>query len=131
ALVSRLDYLTARDSIEDSARRVTVAADALKPGLDLILAADVETIGQDNFQKLDFRNLDWSAGLDLDLPLDRKAERNALRTALIDQERAIRAFTLTQDTIKLDVRSGWRNLEQAKLAYEIAINSVELNKRRV
>jgi len=131
ALVSRLDYLTARDEAEDSARRVTVAADALKPGLDLILAADVDTIGQDNFQRLDVRNLDWSAGLDLDLPVDRKAERNVLRAALINQERSIRAFTLAQDSIKLDVRSGWRNLEQAKLAYEIALNSVELNKRRV
>jgi len=131
ALVSRLDYLTARDRVDDSARRVTVAADALKPGLDLILAANVNTIGQDNFQRLDFRNLDWSAGLDLDLPLDRKAERNALRAALIDQERSVRSYTLSEDSIKLDVRSGWRNLEQAKLAYEIAVNSVELNRRRV
>ena len=131
ALVSRLDYLNAREQVEDSARRVTVAADALKPGLDLILAANVDTIGQDNFQHLDFRNLDWSAGLDLDLPLDRKAERNTLRAALIDQERSVRFYTLAQDNIKLDMRSGWRNLEQAKLAYEIALNSVELNKRRV
>lgn len=131
ALVSRLDYLTARDQVEDSARQVAVAADALKPGLDLILAANVDTIGQDNFQRLDFRNLDWSAGLDLDLPLDRKAERNTLRAALISQERSVRSYTLAQDSIKLDVRSGWRRLEQAKLAYEIAVNSVELNKRRV
>jgi outer membrane protein TolC len=131
ALAARLDYLTVRDQVEDAARRVTVAADALKPGLDLILAADVETIGQDNFQRLDFRNLDWSAGLDLDLPLDKKAERNALRAALIDQERSLRSYTLAEDTIKLDVRSGWRQLERAKLAYEIAVNSVELNKRRV
>lgn len=131
ALASRLDYMTDRDQVEDAARKVTVAADALKPGLDLILAADVETIGQDNFQRLDFRDLDWSAGLDLDLPLDRKAERNTLRAALIDQERSVRRFTLSQDTIKLDVRSAWRQLERAKLAYEIAVNSVELSKRRV
>lgn len=131
ALVSRLDYLTARDQVEDEARQVTVAADALKPGLDLILAANIDTIGQDNFQRLDVRTADWSAGLDLDLPLDRKSERNALRTALINQERSIRDYTLTEDSIKLDVRSGWRNLEQARLAYEIAEVSVELNKRRV
>lgn len=131
ALVSRLDYLNARDRVDDSGRRVKVAADALKPGLDLILAANVDTIGQDNFQRLDFRNLDWSAGLDLDLPLDRKAERNNLRAALIDQERSIRSYTLAEDNVKLDVRSGWRTLERARLNYEIALNSVELNKRRV
>lgn len=131
ALVSRLDYLTARDRVEDTARVVTVAADALKPGLDLILAANVDTIGQDNFQRLDFRTTDWSAGLDLDLPLDRKSERNTLRAALINQERSLRSYTLAEDTVKLDVRSGLRTLAQAKLAYEIALNSVELNKRRV
>ncbi len=131
ALVSRLDYLTSRDRVEDEARQVKVAADALKPGLDLILAANIDSIGQDNFQRLDVRSLDWSAGLDLDLPLDRKAERNALRAALIDQERSIRSYTLSEDSIKLDVRSGLRQLEQAKLAYEIAENSVELNRRRM
>ena len=130
-LVSRLDYLTAHDQVEDSARKVVVAADALKPGLDLLLAANVDTIGQDNFQRLDFRTTDWSAGLGLDLPLDRKAERNTLRAALISQERSVRNYTLSQDSVKLDVRSGWRTLERAKLAYEIALNSVELNKRRV
>ncbi|MBL7649318.1 MAG: TolC family protein [Candidatus Hydrogenedentes bacterium] len=131
ALVSRLDYLNSRDQVEDSARKVKVAANALKPGLDLVLAADVDSIGQDNFQRLDFRSADWSAGLNLDLPLDRKAERNALRESLIAQERTVRAFTLAEDTIKLDVRSGRRTLEQAKLEFEIAQKSIELGKRRV
>lgn len=131
ALVSRLDYLTSRDRVDDSARRVTVAADALKPGLDLILAADIDSIGQDNFQRLDVRTLDWSAGLDLELPVDRKAERNALRAALIDQERSVRAYSLAEDRLKLDIRSGWRRLNRARLDYEIALNSVDLNQRRV
>jgi outer membrane protein TolC len=96
-----------------------------------VLAADVDSIGQDNFQRLDFRSADWSAGLNLDLPLDRKAERNALRESLIAQERTVRAFTLAEDTIKLDVRSGRRTLEQAKLEFEIAQKSIELGKRRV
>ncbi len=131
ALASRLDYLNSRDQVEDSARRVKVAANALKPGLDLVLAADVDSIGQDNFQRLDFRSTDWTAGLNLDLPLDRKAERNALRESLIGQERTVRAYTLAEDTIKLDVRSGRRTLEQAKLEFEIAQKSIELGKRRV
>jgi len=96
-----------------------------------VLAADVDSIGQDNFQRLDFRSTDWTAGLNLDLPLDRKAERNALRESLIGQERTVRAYTLAEDTIKLDVRSGRRTLEQAKLEFEIAQKSIELGKRRV
>lgn len=131
ALASRLDYLNARDRVEDSARRVKVSANALKPGLDLVLAANVDSIGKDNFQRLDFRSADWTAGLNVVLPLDRKAERNALREALIAQERSVRAYTLEEDTIKLDVRSGRRTLEQAKLQFEIAEKSIELGKRRV
>ena len=43
----------------------------------------------------------------------------------------MRAYTLAEDTIKLDVRSGRRTLEQAKLEFEIAQKSIELGKRRV
>lgn len=131
ALVSRLDFLNSRDRVDDSGRRVKVAANALKPGLDLVLAANADSVGKDNFQKLDFRTTDWTAGLNVDLPLDRKAERNALREALIDQQRVARAYSLAEDTIKLNVRSGRRTLEQAKLEFEIAEKSIELGKRRV
>ena len=131
ALASRLDFLNSHDQVDDSARRVKVAANALKPGLDLVLAADVDSIGRDNFQRLDFRSADWTAGLNVDLPLDRKAERNNLRETIIDQERSVRTYTLAEDTIKLNVRSGRRALEQAKLEFEIAQKSIELGKRRV
>lgn len=131
ALVSRLDYLNSRDQVDDSARKVKVAANSLKPGLNLVLAADVDTIGQDNFQGLDFRSTDWTAGLNVDLPLDRRTERNNLRRSLITQERTVRAYTLAEDTIKLAVRTRRRTLEQAKLEFEIAQKSIDLGKRRV
>lgn len=131
ALVSRLDVYTARDQLEDAERRIHVAENALLPGLDFVVTGVLASVEEDNFTQVDFRRLDWTAGFDLDLPLNRKSDRNFLRTALILREQAARRYSLTEDNVKLDVRTAWRNLDQARRNYEIALRSVELNERRV
>lgn len=131
AHAARLDYYTELDRLEDAQRKVLVAADALEPGLDLIIDARADSTGQDNFQEIDFRRAVISGGFDVDLPLDRKAERNAYRAALIDAARAERDLELKSDNIKLEVRAAWRDLDQARRNYEIALQSLELNQRRV
>ena len=131
ALVSRLDLYNARDREIDAERRVYVAANRLKPGLDLVLSGRVDSMAGDRFQELDFERARWSAGLNLDLPLDRKSERNAYRGALIDFERAQRQSSLAEDTVKLQVRDAWRNLEQARISYEIRKLGVQINEERV
>jgi outer membrane protein TolC len=82
-------------------------------------------------QALDFERAQWSAGLDLDLPLDRKAERNNYRASLIGYERTRRELELAVDQIKLDVNRGWRALDQARRNYDIADVGVTLSQRRV
>jgi len=131
AFNARLDLYTERDRVEDAERSLVVARNALLP--EVTLAADARTRSEDagDFQDLDFRNTDWSAGLDVDLGLDRKAERNAYRSTLIQYERIKRDLTLAEDTISLDVRSAWRNLESARRNYLVAQKSVDLNLRRV
>ena len=131
AFSARLDLYTVRDEAEDAERRIDVAANALLPDVDLVANAALRSVGDDNAQRLDFRRTNWSAGLDIDLPLDRKAERNNYRRALIAFERAQRDLTLAEDEISLDVRSAWRNLESARRNYLIAQKSVDLNLRRV
>lgn len=131
AFAARLDLDTERDRLEDAGRIVEVAANSLLPDVDLVAGASVRTAGDDNFQRLDFRRANWNAGLDVDLPLNRKAERNAYRGALIALERSRRDLSLAEDSIALDVRSAWRNLESARRNYLVAEKSVELNLRRV
>ncbi len=132
ALASRLDFYTDRDEVEDAARRVDVAVDALQPRLDLRLAANVPSNpGDDTWDSLDFRRMTWQAGLNLDPALDRKAERNAFRSALISYERALRSLELAEDNITLDVRRAFRNLEEAERSYAIREIGVEVNERRV
>jgi len=131
ALHSRLDLYNTRDELEDAARKVEVAANALEPGLDLVLSGVVDSKPGDRFQELDFQRARWSAGLDLELPLDRKAERNNYRAALIDLERADRQLELAVDNVKLEVRDAARNLEEAALTYEIRKLGVQINEDRV
>lgn len=131
ALVARLDLYTERDRVADAERRTVVAADALKPSLDFFLTGSVETPPNGNYTDLDADRATWSSGFDTDLDLDKKAERNAYRAALIDQERMLRNLSLAEDNVKLAVRERWRSLEQARRNYEIAMKSVELNQRRV
>jgi len=131
AMTARLDIYTRRDSLEDADRQVVVAANALKPGLSLIAQASAPTQGTNQPANFDFNRGQWSLGADLDLPLDRKAERNNYRATLIARERALRELTLSEDNVKLEVRAAWRNLDQARRNFEVAQRSVELNQRRV
>ena len=131
ALAARLDLYNARDQVDDAERRVHVAVNALLPHLDLVGDARVTTRGDNNPERFDFNRMDWSVGLDVDPVFDRKSERNAYRAALIDLERAARRATLAEDTVKLEVRAAWRNLEQARRNYEVALESVRLSERRV
>jgi hypothetical protein len=51
----------------------------------------------------DFGRYRWNAGLNFDPGLDRKAERNQYRSALITRNRASRAVDQQEDDIKLQV----------------------------
>ncbi|MEW6746298.1 MAG: TolC family protein [Planctomycetota bacterium] len=130
ALRFRQDLLNAREAVEDSQRKVEVAADALRAGLDFSGSVD---LGSEPSQPLDFSldYTDYSLGLGLDLPIDRVQERNAYRTALIALEQARRSAEQTEDEVKLDVRAALRALDQAYETYEIQRRAVELAATRV
>ncbi len=133
ALVMRLDYQTARDTHEDTSRRIPVAADALKAQVDLVASAGINSgpaLGR-GVELPDPNRYHWDAGLNLDLPLERTAQRNAYRSALIADKQSERDQTSLGDTIRLQVRDGWRSLEQARRNYEISELTVRLSERRV
>jgi outer membrane protein TolC len=133
ALATRLDLENARDQYEDSSRRIGVAANRLKPRVDLVTSAGLgsQPNTKGGLAVPDLERYRWSAGLDLDLPFERTSERNAYRAALIAEARAARELEQTEDQIKLQVRDDWRNLDQAKRSYEIAEMGVALSQRRL
>jgi outer membrane protein TolC len=133
ALAARLDYMNTKDQFDDSVRQVALAANLLKPQVDLAASVSVNSDPNDNtgFPLPDFDRYRWNTGLFIDPGLDRKAERNAYRSALIARNRAARGVEQQEDQIKLDVRDSWRTLDQAKRNYEISEIGVKLAERRV
>lgn len=131
ALLRRLDLATSMDRIDDALRKVMVAADGLGPELDLVGSLDVGSTPDTDYGRLQFHHGTYSFGLSADLPLDRKAERNAYREALITLEQQQRQYDNDEDTIKLEVRQAYRDLEQAAESYRIQKNSLDLAEKRV
>ena len=132
SLKNRLDLMTARDTLDDAGRKVTVARDNLRAGLSFAGSAGIATPDDEN-TILDFDpdKTDYSAGLQLDLPVDRLSERNSYRQSLINLERSRRNLSFVQDSVSLGIRTAWRNLEQARQSYENQKVSLELARRRV
>jgi outer membrane protein TolC len=129
---TRLDLLTLCDEYQDAKRKVPLAADALRTQLDLVGGAAIDSDQvRRGFPVPNPANYEWSAGVNLDLPLDRKAERNNYRASLIACERAKREVLLSRDNIELQIRESYRALDDDRRNYELNKKAVELAQRRV
>jgi outer membrane protein TolC len=131
ALKYRLDLQTASDQIEDARRAVGVANNGLLPDLNLTARGTIGNRDSTPARQIDSRTLEYSAGLNLDLPIDRVAERNAYRRALIDLERSQRNWVSTRDSIIAQVRNSVRAIRSAASSLEINRRRVELAKKRL
>lgn len=131
ALVYRLDLRTARDRIDDARRGIEIARNGLLPGLDLTGQGRVTNFPEDPARKLDSRNLAYSAGVTLDIPIDQLPERNAYRRALIAFERAVRALDQLEDQATADVMEDIRSIRSAQQSLRIQEESIELAERRL
>ena len=131
ALLRRLDLATSEDKVDDMVRKVAVAADNLGAELNLTGGLTVGSTPETDYARLQFHRGTYTLGLAADLPLDRKAERNAYREALITLERQHRAYENDTDNVKLGVRDAYRELKKAAETYRIQVNSLQLAQRRV
>jgi outer membrane protein TolC len=133
ALAARLDYLNVKDELADAERKVNLAVNFLKPQLDfnssVSLGSNPERFG--GLQLPDPQRYSWTAGLNLDPGLDRLAERNTFRAAIIARNRAARSIEQQEDQIRLQVRDSWRTLDQAKRNFGISELGVKIAERRV
>ncbi len=130
AVERRLDLRNSMDMAEDAKRKVYVAADALKMGLDLDLDLDIPS-RQRKPGKPAWRDTTMGAGLSFDLPIDRIPQRNAYRRAIVSYEQAVRRMELKKENIIQEIRERFRRLKQASQEYEIQLQGVKLAKRRV
>lgn len=130
ALQRRFDHRTAVDEVEDAGRRILVAEDALGMALDFTAALNVPAESGRGLN-LDWSRVNWSAGFQLDLALDKLVERNAYRSALIAFDVAMRAREASEDQIAADVRGSLRDIRSAMDTYRIQSVAVDLAKQRV
>ena len=130
ALERRYDYRTNVDEIEDEGRRVLIAENSLNLGLDFTAAISVPS-NNGSTARLDWSQINWSAGVDLDLFLDRIPLRNAYRTQLITFDRAVRAREQAEDQLTASVRRDMRNIQAALESYRIQLVAVDLAEKRV
>ena len=130
ALQRRFDHQTTIDEVEDAARRIFVSEDALEMALDFRAALNVPSQSGSSLN-LDWSRVNWSAGFELDLALDKLAERNAYRSALISFDVAVRNREQSEDQIAADVRTSLRNIRSAIDSYKIQSIAVELAAKRV
>ena len=131
ALENRLDLMTRAEQLADSRRSVEIARNALLPALEFFAQA---TASSDAAGKLfDYSQDDTSVAMGLSLSnfVDKKAERNAYKSAVIGHARQQRGYTLFVDNIKLDVRNTVSRLRSSQISLAISKEQVELAKTKL
>jgi outer membrane protein TolC len=109
ALLRRLDMANSADAVLDAQRVVHVAADGLRGDLRIGGRLDISDEGDTN----------GSVETRLDVPLDRVAEQNIYRKALITLAQRRRDYDLKTDTVRLEVREAHRKLQEAAQRYQV------------
>ena len=130
ALAERHDLFVTRSRVEDAARAVKIAADALRADVTLTGGATLDrarATGENGFDGGEA----WDAGVRVDWPWNRRRERNAFRKQLIALEQAKRSLEEREDAVKQAVRNGLRNLIAARASYVNQIEAVKVARLRV
>lgn len=118
---NRLDLQNRLGLATDAWRKVTVAANALRGGVNVVASANLATDpDHDNPFNFAAEANSYTVGLQLDAPLNRLAERNAYRASLITYQRAKRAYVLLSDQIEQQIRRDLRQLRRLRVGFEIA-----------
>ncbi|MBN1123680.1 MAG: TolC family protein [Sedimentisphaerales bacterium] len=134
AVQHRLDLANATDTVIDAERKIHVALDSIRTELNLVGMANSEVGERESFGTLlgVVRGEDtFRVGVEVDLPLDRLDEKNAYRNALIDLEQAKRIEEEIQDTVVLEVRTAYRNLNEANDRFRIQTEGYGLANKRL
>ena len=130
ALENRAQLLNDIDEFEDSRRDVLIAADDLRTTLNFVSNSSISSSGE-RWERLNFNDLSTSVGIELDLPINKKRERNDYRRVLINFDSDARALRQEHDLLKNLVNLRFRQLKQFRQNYDIEVGSVKLAKRRV
>jgi outer membrane protein TolC len=131
AVQKQLQILISIDQFEDAKRKVRIAADKLKPGLDLTSTVSLQSQPPTDYARFNADEAQANAVLQLSLPVNRVPLANTYRAALITFESSLRAFTGTLDTLKQNIVSQLLTLDQRRQTYQIQKVASDLANRRL
>jgi outer membrane protein TolC len=131
ARAERLDFKNSLDQMEDSERNLKIALRNFLPDFNFSYNFSTSTGDDKDRVKLDFEDHTNNFGLSLGLPFDWTIRRNTYRRAQISLNQSRRSLEQFSEQLVLDVRDAWRELEEARIAYGIQLESVKLAERRV
>lgn len=157
ALALRLDLANKSDAIYDAERKVLVAADSLRGELNIFFGVDGTSLtGSSELAGVGALDDDFVAdrdrsnplkrlrdenplrsfrdqaeiGIDLELPLDRVAEQNIYRRALITLNQRRREYEEMVDWVTLEIRQAGRDLIRTAERYHVQLESLEVAQKR-
>ena len=131
ALERRFELLTARDRVDDSHRGVAISRNAMLPELEWNSSVALDS-DPAHYNVSDVRGdrANWRTELILSLPLERAAERNALRRSLISVRSAQRALQDQTERIRADVRSAVNQLRLQEISVDLQRQNLLVAERR-
>lgn len=127
----QMEVLNSIDEFEDSKRKVRVAADQLRADVNFFAGGELTSEGPPDYVHFDPNKLQYNAGFNVNLPVDRLLQRNAYRRALVTFESQLRLLSLTLDNYRDKIDSGLRGVEQTRLNYLSAAEALKVAERRV
>ncbi len=130
ALAGRLDLANRADAVADARRHVYVAADALRAELNLTGTGDFVSGQRGNRRTVRGVTEDYLLDLDLNLPLDRVAEQNVYRKALLTLSRSQREYELAADMVTMEVRQAFRDMKEAAERYKLQSEALKVAQER-
>ena len=131
ALENRFDLMNARGQLYDQWRQLAVTSNALKGIFNVGINNQYLTPnGVGNPFGFTDQSSQFNVVINAELPLVRLNERNLFRVSLINYRRQQRTLMQLEDGIKLQVRTGIRNLVQQSEQYDIQKRQLVINLRR-
>jgi outer membrane protein TolC len=114
---------------DDSRRRLRLARNLLLPQLDVYGKAETRAEAADSPSSGEFTP-DYVAGVTLELPLDKRAERDAIRRSTFECDAAERAVAEKEDLIRVEISDSFSKLLALSETVEINKRNIEITKKR-
>ncbi len=130
ALHNRLDLLTQKERVEDSERRLAIAANGLLPDLNLSANYGLDGSGG-RFDRASPHDWSSSVGVTMEVPLQRTRERNNVRGAQITVDQSVRALQLAKDQLTIEIRDQLRQLRSTEQQIALQRDQIEQEKKAV